>query len=316
LIRVVGLLAIVVAAIGCDAGVRGRTGYDAALRVDNATFVEGALTTDVSGGTAGGPAVALSQFNSRVLPGAQSKLAGSVELGGVSVAIGLADDVAYWILPTPGKNQELVGGAVLLFSTTLSYSRDLAAGPHTLIMRALLPGGGFGPPAIFVLTVAADDEPTGPLVVTLKWNDNADLDLHVVAPNPPDSSKPDQTTEVWARNPSSLPTRLVAEGGPYSDDELKAGGQLDMDSNGGCVIDGRDREHVVWGAAPPPGHYIARVDAVSMCGEAGAQWQLDVLLNGQPVGTTVRGQMTDADTRFPHAKGSGLLALEWDIAPP
>src|SRR5581483_1862246 len=108
-------------------------------------------------------------------------------------------------------------------------------------------------------------EPNGAMVVRLAWGangaSNADLDLHVVVP---DTSKPGKTIEVWAKNPSSLPKRSVAEG-PYSDEELAAGGQLDIDSNGGCAIDGRDLEHVVWGAAPPSGHYIARVDAVSMC---------------------------------------------------
>jgi len=313
LIRLAGLTALALVVLGCDAGVRTRTGYEAALRVDNATFVDGPLTADAA---ASGPTVTLTQFNSSLLPGAISKLAGTMQPGGTSVAIGLTDDIAHWILPTPGKNTEIGSMGELVFSTNVSYSRDLAPGPHTLVARAVLPGGGFGPSTTFVLTIAADDEPTGAMVVSLKWSSNADLDLHVVAPNPPDSSNPAGTTEVWAQYPISLPRRSATEGGPYTDDELAAAGQLDMNSNAGCVIDGRAKEHVVWGGAPPPGHYIARVDAVSMCGETGAQWELHVSLNGAAVGTVVRGQMTEADTRFPHAKGSGLLALEWEVPPP
>ena len=50
---------------------------------------------------------------------------------------------------------------------------------------------------------------------------------------------------------------------------------LDGDSNGGCVIDGRDQENVVWSMAPASGHYIVRVDAASLCELAYSDWRVD-----------------------------------------
>jgi hypothetical protein len=144
--------------------------------------------------------------------------------------------------------------------------------------------------------------------VCLHWDSNADLDLHVVAPNPPGSATP--TTEVYVKQPSSLPPRSVVD--PYTPEELAAGGNLDFDSNGGCIIDGRQREQVIWGAPPPSGHYVIRVDAVSMCGDIAARWQVEVFSNGASLGSAY-GQLGDSDTRFSHTRGSGLLALELDV---
>jgi hypothetical protein len=304
-------MAVALAALGCDVGVQGRTGLEAMLRVTNATFVEGALATDTDPAAPDGPMVTIGQVHSLVFPGADRRvLSGSAQAGTRTIAIGLADDSAHWLLPATTADREIGAGTDLLFSTTVSYSIDLAPGRHDLVLRALRADGRMGPAAVQSLSLTGDDT-TGAMVVSLSWDTEADLDLHVVAPNPLGSSTPG-TTEVWVKNPSSLPPRSFTEGGPYTPEELAAGGQLDFDSNGGCIIDGRRREHVVWGMAPPSGHYLVRVDAVSLCGEAAAQWQLNVLANGVVLGAAY-GQMTHADTRFSHTKGSGVLALELDV---
>ena len=320
----VGLGVLALGGLGCDAGVQGGAGTGALLRVSgatfaggsvvsSATFVEGALPAAPDPAVADGPTVKITQIHSLIFPGAgQRALTGSVQAGARSIAIGLADDIGYWIIPAATADHETLGSTDLLFNAILSYSMSLSPGSHDLVLRGLLGDRRMGPATTQALSVTGDDV-TGAMVVTLSWDTEADLDLHVVAPNPPDSSKPLGTTEVWVKNPSSLPPRSIAEGGAYSPEELAAGGQLDFDSNGACLIDGRRREHVVWGMAPPMGHYIIRVDAVSMCGEAGAKWQLDVVAASGALLKSAYGQMGDADTRFSHTKGSGVLALELDV---
>jgi hypothetical protein len=310
------MAAFALAGLGCDAGVRGRTGLDHMLRLSNATFVGEELSPAADPTVVNGPVVAVNNFHGIAFPGATNKvLAGSVQPPGRSVAVGLADDDAYWIVPAPGIDQQL--GNDLLFSTSVSFSSDISAGRHDLVLRAILADGRMGPALIQPVMITNFTDISGALQVRLSWDTNADLDLHVIAPvvqsDPPDPKAP-ATIEVWVNQPSSLPQRQVFN--PYSPEELAAGGLLDHDSNASCVIDGRRQENVVWGGPPPPGSYIVRVDAVSLCGEIDAQWQVDVFLGGDPLPVhTALGEAIDSDTRFSHGQGAGVQALEFSIAP-
>ena len=87
---------------------------------------------------------------------------------------------------------------------------------------------------------------------------------------------------------------------------------MDFDSNASCVIDGRRQENVVWKVPPPSGHYVARVDAFSMCSELAAHWSVDVRLGGAIV-AHAQGSSFDSDTRFGHDRGAGVLAVEFDV---
>lgn len=319
-------LLLALAAAGCDAGVNNRTGLQAMLVATNARFVAGPLSTDMPPPVAGGPTVSISQFYSSAVAGEDARLlSGSVSQGGRSVAFGLADDVGYWVTPANQLDLDNPGSTSFLFSSTLSYSLATPVGAHTLVLRAVLADGSLGPPASQALMIS-DTDVVGALVITLAWDTEADLDLHVVAPALPDPSAapgaPPGTIEVWYGNTTSLPMRSFAEGGPYSPDEVAAAGQLDFDSNASCVIDGRRQENVFWGAAPPPGHYVVRVDAMSMCGEVAARWHVGVFSNvtatspGDPLITPASGQMGDIDTRYKHGPGAGLTVAEFDIPAP
>jgi hypothetical protein len=313
------------AAGGCNAGVNGRTGLGSLLHATGATLVPDTLSTEPDATVTAGPTVAVSQFHGLAFPGATNRgLMGSVAAGGPigsvqnpgrSVALGLADDDIYWIVPAATANLDVGGGKDLLFSTTLAYASDISAGRHDLVLRAIMPDGRMGPPAIQVVMISNFDDVRGAMEVRLSWNTNADLDLHVVAPvaaaSPPDPSAPAEI-EVWVNNPSSLPPRPVFN--PYTPEEITNGGLLDFDSNASCIVDGRRQENVVWGASPPPGQYTVRVDASSMCGEVEAQWQVDVFLGGNQVPVrSAYGEAGDSDTRFSHTEGSGVLALLFQI---
>jgi hypothetical protein len=315
--RVAILTGLALAGLGCDAGVRGRTGLEELLRVNNATLVEGPLSplADPSV-TGGGLGVTVNQFHSLAFPGATNKvIAGSVQRPGRSVAMGLADDGAYWIVPAPAANQDIGGNDDLLFSASLSFAPAIPAGRHDLVLRAIDADGRMGPALIQPVMISDFAGVTGVLQVRLSWNTNADLDLHVVAPvKPPVPSDPKvpATIEVWVNQPSSLPQRPAFD--PYSPEDLANGGLLDYDSNGACVIDGRRQENVTWGGPPPSGDYLVRVDTVSLCGEIAAQWQIDVFEGGNPIPVAAAfGESIDSDTRFSHRPGSGVLALGFNI---
>ena len=141
-------------------------------------------------------------------------------------------------------------------------------------------------------------------MVSLWWDTESDLDLHVVDP---------YGAEIWAGNLNSF-DRYAAipttDAGAWNE-----GGILDFDSNAGCVIDGRCNENVVWSVGPPAGSYEARVDTFSLCGNSAARWTVEAFLNGISLGRA-EGEAVPASQRFTKGQGSGLAALAFTIPPP
>jgi hypothetical protein len=199
-----------------------------------------------------------------------------------AAAIRLVGDRGYWIVVAGIPDTETPTEPSL--DTRLSFSRALRPGPLTLEARAVDAAGEFGPPQTVALTAADLPIPSGKLVFTLHWDTLADLDLHVVEPS---------GTEVWANHPS-------------------AAGALDLDSNAQCVLDGRNQEDIVYKDAAPSGHYIARVDAFSLCGQTIADWRVEARVDGALVAAAA-GTAVDADTIGPHERGAGATALAIDL---
>jgi hypothetical protein len=316
----VALCLVGIPSLGCDGGVRGRTGLEALLRASGGTFVDQPIPTADDPTVSNGPLINVGRYPSTAQPGQVGlSFAGILTQGGRSVAVGLADDRAYWIIPAPSVNQEVGSKGELLFSANLSFSPLIAPGTHNLVMRAVGADGRMGSPTIAPVMIASFANVRGAFQIKLLWDTNADLDLHVIVPvdpkdliDPADPKAP-KTIEVWNNQPSSLPPRPIFE--PYTAEEIMNGGLLDYDSNAGCVIDGRREENIVWGAGPlPAGDYIVRVDTVSLCGEVDAQWQLDVFRDGNstPI-MAAYGEAVDTDTRFSHTQGAGVLALKFTL---
>jgi hypothetical protein len=86
----------------------------------------------------------------------------------------------------------------------------------------------------------------GPLQVSLSWDSETDLDLHLIEPG---------GDEIWYGNRTS-----------------PAGGTLDLDSNPGCSIDGTNNENISYGVplAPARGEYVVNVDFYSDCAQEGS----------------------------------------------
>ena len=110
----------------------------------------------------------------------------------------------------------------------------------------------------------------GALQFALNWDTEQDVDLHVVDPS----------------------GEMVFYGSPT----IPSGGELDLDSNAGCAIDGVQNENVLWnGASVPAGDYRVAVNLWSACGSnLPTQWRLTILQAGVPV-ETVQGSLSPAD---------------------
>jgi uncharacterized protein YfaP (DUF2135 family) len=140
--------------------------------------------------------------------------------------------------------------------------------------------------------------------VSLWWDTESDLDLHVVDPN---------GDEIWSGNINSFDryaTTPTTDAGAWNE-----GGILDFDSNAACVLDGRCNENVVWSVPPPAGTYLARVDTFSLCGNSAARWTVEAFLDGASLGRA-EGEAVASAQRFAKGKGSGLTALSFTIPTP
>lgn len=99
---------------------------------------------------------------------------------------------------------------------------------------------------------------SGDVQVSVSWDAPSDVDLHVVEPSGED---------VYYGSPTSA-----------------SGGQLDVDSNAACRIDGRQIENVRWSSRAPAGSYTVRVDYWDSCNVARTNYLITVK-NGSATST-------------------------------
>jgi hypothetical protein len=279
--RGVLLAAAVFTCAGCG-GVPVGSGLAAEMIVSGAQFTAGAMPA-----AGGGPAVVALDLQSNAAHAGEIEdpLGGALGPTATAAAVGLAGDQGYWIVPA--GLPDVTAPAYPTFAVALSFSAGLPAGAYTLVVQAVDDQSRFGPPDTATLTVAAAPVPAGALVFTLRWDTEADLDLHVVDP---------AGDEIYWGDISP----------PGS------GGILDFDSNAGCVIDGRRQENVIWQATPPPGQYLVRVDTPALCATTFADWVVEARRDGALVASAA-GESIENDTEMSHDRGAGVLALTLDV---
>jgi hypothetical protein len=315
----VGGLVGFIAIVGCQ-GVQPSSGLDKTIRVSGAQLASGRIST--ASGSAPVQVTAPTSAKSQVFPGQEDVvLSGSVgpadETGPLAsaVAIGIDEEDSYWILPA--RDRDSASPYLMNFRAALTFSPnidpnlfpidDATGTPKVSVLLRAITQGVMGDVRAYDFHLLSPGVPDGELVVSLAWNAPVDLDLHVVAPLPDGSD----TIEVWAKNPSALPAGSTGEGSVDAGSR-EAGGYLDLDSNASCQIDNRDLENVVWTGTPPSGHYIARVDAFSLCGAKSAQWHMTASLRGRLVQDTW-GTITTAEASMSHGAGAGMTAFEFDV---
>ena len=289
-------LVVATAATASCSGVQADTGDDAYMQIPGSQFVRGPMP---QGSASGPPVLQLSVVNSNIWAGLSDfPVSGALDPSATAAAVGLQGDVGYWILPAGVPS--VAAPQDPTFGATAVFSQGIILGNYTLVARAVDQNGNFGVPSTQVLIA---EEPqlnppaTGQLVVTLTWDTESNLNLHVVDPSGDEIYWGNQSTEP-------PPPNTVPDGGSF--------GYMDYDSNANCIIDGLRREDAIWPNPPPPGQYTVRVDAPSLCGQPIANWNVKVILQGDEI-ARASGVAVDADTRGTHGVGAGVLALQFTV---
>jgi hypothetical protein len=263
------LVGAVLALSGCG-GLDGHSGLAEPLVVHDAQFFSGELP--------GEPPVVVGSGDEVVPPTATSGTPSRAELrqglagvtftgqaSGDAVAVASRfDDVGtgYWLLPTLFEDAQTPGTLVWTFTADLQHS--LPAGIHRLLTVALDEDGNAGTQSELFVCInslvpdngnACDPAAAPPaLVVSLEWDAPVDLDLAVVLP--------DGTAISWEH-----PTSGEADASGNIDLSVPGVGALQRDAGGDCLVDGRQREDIVFQALPPDGDYLVYANLNRACGE-------------------------------------------------
>ena len=294
---------------GCSGGADPGSGREAFFKIQGAQYIPGPIDVDPHDDQ---PSVLnLNVTTNELFPGVSNKsISGTVGAKSTAVLVGVQGDVGHWVVPV----QDIADPSNLCAGFTFSFSGSFGsqtpsslrtdAGILNLAFRATTRDGKVGPSQLQPMLML-EPRIQGALVISLDWDTQSDLDLHVQLPS--DGVDGGAANEIWSRKPSGL---VPTAGTIPTVEDGKQAGYLDADSNSMCVIDGRRAENVIFPTTAPPGQYVVRVDTFSLCSEVTARWRLRVFANDgvDPV-FTVFGQSTDIDTRFPHGQGQGVQAL-------
>lgn len=123
----------------------------------------------------------------------------------------------------------------------LTFPQEVPLREFELLFAAADPAGTVGEYVGLPTTVTIVG--TGDVQVTLSWDADSDVDLHVIEPG--------------------------GEETYYADRTSGTGGSLDLDSNAACRIDGVRNENITWPVGRAPrGRYTVRVDYWDSCNVA------------------------------------------------
>lgn len=263
------------------------SGMTEPIRVIGARFVEGPIPE----GNEGPRVLTIDSRNNGVRAGQTGKrLSGDVGPGAYAIAIRFADiGKGHYVFPVGPPSQETRGA--LTWEAIYEVSRNVTPGEQRLHLAAVDGEGRYGPGSEISLLVQSA-RPEEKVVVSLAWDTDADLDLHIVSP----SGK--------VLGPKQVNTGRIEDGGLPA----PGSGQLDRDSNAACVIDGYRRENVVWEDEPEPGTYLIRVNMFHACGQPVANFVLNVWIDGE-LRIERAGKLLEAQA----GHGPGLFVTELSL---
>jgi hypothetical protein len=299
-------LGLVLAA--CGEQVFANNGLNALIQVSGGQFYPGHPPMPVDGGVG---VAALNLNDDAFFPGQINfSFGGQLFAGATSVALYFEGDTGYWTVPASNPDATFPGQVD--FATSFTFSRAIGqihygdGGPQVFV-QAIDTDGGLGPPAIEPLQLLSTT-PVGPLVISLAWDTESDLDLHVVFP--------DGGLEIWRNHRSDYVPGEVKPTPPNLNAYIKARhAYLDFDSNAQCVIDGRRVENVVWGpdAGIQSGTYIVRVDTFSLCNQPSAGWQVGAFVDGGQIAGATGNSLKSDEAYFQHGAGAGVTAFTFTV---
>src|SRR5262252_8563271 len=142
----------------------------------------------------------------------------------VKIYVSIQGEDGYWEVTVPA--------GTTIADVLLTLAQQLPP-QITIVFEVVDANGNVSTPYTVPTTIV--QVKTGDVQVSVSWNVDNDIDLHVVDPN---------GFEIY-----------------YAQQLSPEGGELDLDSNAGCVIDSVDNENILWpiGKAPS-GTYTVRVD--------------------------------------------------------
>jgi hypothetical protein len=172
-------------------------------------------------------------------------------------------------VPVPVSSLELL----------LTLAQDL--GPRTFTLSyAVGSGGAIGAYVDVPATLVAVG--TGDVQVSVSWDAESDVDLHVIDPT---------GDEVY-----------------YGRQLVTSGGSLDLDSNAGCAIDGVKNENITWESAPR-GSYMVRLDYFDSCEMSATSYVVTVRVKDQ-IPRTFTGTFTGAGDGGGEGSGIDITTFE------
>lgn len=287
-------------------------GFDEPVRVFDGQFHEGALpgtpplTADevASGATPLSPRVTTVDGVGGILRFGDPRQAIRGRATGDAVAIAFRFEAlgrGYWVEPLRGP--DAVNPGEYTWSLDAQFSRALAPGRHRLLFAAIDEQGRAGTQLDVALCADSEvpdnqnaclpSQKPPPLVVSLAWDVNVDLDLQVRTPDGElvDAKHPQTST--------GEPPQVL--------------GHLDLDSNAGCVIDGVRRENLVFDRAAPSGEYSVYANLFESCGKPSVRFDVSVHLpaEGDAPGTfkQVEALRVSGTSLASQANGGAKLGL-------
>jgi hypothetical protein len=281
------LVALVAAgATACDGVTRVPAAQSEPIQVGGAQFFPGDLPgtppSDADAGAGGGagadagpknqlPPLSVTSVavaNLAVIPGGTLSFSGNVTDDTASIGVRFADVGTGWWLSLAGEPDIQVPGQ-LNWGFGASFGKDAPPGKHPLRFVAIDAQGNAGEQyelALCLDTLVPDDQhvcypklKSPETVFSLRWDGDADLDLHVITPGGRDV------------NPKS-PLVVPIDGGSPP----QGAARIDRDSLFQCVPDGLRQEDLVFPTAVPGGPWDIYVDLFDACKTQSVRWALTV----------------------------------------
>lgn len=259
-------------------------GFEEPLRVESGQFIEGTLPGKpaVSGEQPATPSAGAPSGVSLIRPGQRVRASGTATGDAASVGIRFADlGSGYWVRPLSVPDLESSEGG-FSWDLNIDFATDLEPGLHSLLLAAIGENGRAGtqraveicvqpviPDRLSTTSVLLRGNRCDPkqqppaLVVSLGWDTPVDLDLQVVTPS-------------GQRLDAKKPTNAVLDREGEIDPSVTGTGRIEADSNAGCLLDGLNRENLVFDQKPPPGRYAIYVDLYDACGERAVHFDVSI----------------------------------------
>jgi hypothetical protein len=180
--------------------------------------------------------------------------------GSTMITVQSSSDIVAIYVAIDGQNgywEVTVSAGTSIADVLLTLAQQLPP-QIRIVFEVVDSAGNVSAPETLVTTIV--QVKTGDIQISVSWDVDNDIDLHVVDPN---------QFEVY-----------------YAEKLSPEGGELDLDSNAACLIDGIRNENVLWPVGQAPhGTYTVRVDNYDNCAYAAANFVVTVQKKGQAAQT-------------------------------